>query len=146
MRFVLTVFVFFSFITFVRADSLKPFIADYNVYYGDFKLGEGEYQLKQLQTDIYNFRFNSQLRFLFISDKRNVDVDFRFQDNQVLPMRYTHRRSGSGSDYTDIVIYDKANNNINSEHKGEIYEQEYDSLIRDALSAQLQLMLDLKMY
>lgn len=128
----------------VSAQALDDFTAEYDVLYGNIKLGKGVYTLRHLQNDTYNFQFISNMRFLIFSDKRRVDVDFNYADNQVLPIRYTHKRSGTGVDYIDVVTYDKNTNKIHSVHKGEVYQQEYDELIRDGLSAQLQLMLDLK--
>ena len=133
-----------SFNTFSET-TLEAFTADYNVYYGNLKLGEGVYTLRQLNNTLYNFSFKSDMHFLIFTDKRSVSVDFDYLNGQVLPRIYTHKRSGTGTDYIDVVTYDKTSNQIHSEHKGEVYQQEYDALIRDGLSAQLQLMLDLKL-
>ncbi len=124
--------------------TLEAFTADYDVNYGDLNLGKGVYTLRHVHDNIYNFSFVSNMRFLVFSDKRRVDVDFTYLNGQVLPRRYTHKRSGTGTNYIDLVTYDQVNNKIHSEHKGEVYEQAYDNLVRDGLSAQLQLMLDLK--
>lgn len=147
MRGLSTFFVYlflFGFLQNSRAEELDNFTADYNVFYGQLKLGEGVYILRQLQNNTYNFSFKSNMRFLIFSDKRRVDVDFNFIDGQVQPIRYTHKRTGTGPDTVDVITFDKVSNKIVSEHEDGTYQQEYDALIRDALSAQLQLILDLE--
>ena len=138
------IFITSIFIHLVQADSLETFTADYNIYYGNYKLGEGVYQLTQLNNERYNLSFNSSMSFLIFSDKREVDVEFSHQNNKVTPYSYIHKRKGSGNDYIDITSFNRQDNIIFAEHKGKIFKTEYDDSIFDALSAQLQLMLDLK--
>jgi len=126
------------------AQALDEFVAEYNVYYGDLKLGEGVYTLSQLEDDEYMFNFKSKMRFLIFTDKRDVGVRFKYQDNQVLPIKYTHDRTGTGPDYADLIDFDRDKNRIVSEHDDEVYQQTYDAAVRDGLSAQMQLFVDLQ--
>ncbi len=127
------------------AEPLDEFVADYNVYYGDYKLGEGVYTLTHIEDDEYLFNFKSKMRFLLVfSDKRDVDVSFEYKDQQVLPIKYTHNRKGTGRDYVDLIEFDRSKNQIHSEHDDEIYQQNYDAEVRDGLSAQMQLFIDLQ--
>lgn len=127
------------------ASKLTGFTAEYQVYYGDYNLGAGRYTLAHTQGDEYKFSFHSKMRFLLMfSDKRWVESDFLYQNDQVLPIRYQHKREGTGPDYFDKIVFDVSANQIRSVHKKDEYKLDYDDLVRDGLSVQLQLMLDLR--
>lgn len=127
------------------AADIPQFQADYKVYYGDRHLGEGRYTLKKSRTsDSYQFHFSSQLSFLIFSDKRDVQSTFAYTNTHLLPRHYSHERKGSGPDYLDTINFDKKSGRITSIHKGKTIELSYDQTIRDGLTVQLQLMLDLQ--
>lgn len=125
-------------------DSIMPFKAEYKVYYGDLKLGTGEYQLKQVSLDQYIFSFKSRMRFLIFSDKRAVESTFNYKDSVMVPLRYRHDRKGSGPDYYDEIDFQSKAGTITSVHKNKSVDIAYDRSIRDGLGVQLQLILDLQ--
>ena len=129
----------------LNAAPIPEFSAKYEVYYGDYSLGTGRYELAQTAEDQYKFSFVSKMRFfLMFTDKRWVSSTFEYKDDQILPIRYEHKREGTGPNYYDVIKFDAAANLIDSVHKKDHYKQDYNALIRDGLSVQLQLMLDLR--
>lgn len=125
--------------------AIPSFQADYKIYYGGMHLGEGRYTLKKnALSDAYQFNFSSQLSFLIFSDKRQVQSTFTLHNNQLQPIRYSHERTGSGPNYLDTIKFDNYSGRISSTHKNTTIELNYDKLIRDGLTVQLQLMLDLQ--
>ena len=129
----------------IARTEIPSFQADYKVYYGDMHLGEGRYTLKKnVLSNVYQFSFSSQLGFLIFSDKRQVQSSFTYNNNQLLPIQYSHERTGSGPNYLDTIKFDRHSGHISSTHKNKTIELNYDKLIRDGLTVQLQLMLDLQ--
>lgn len=143
LRLLLLVFIVLS--VPIYAKPINGFVAKYDVYYGDYNLGTGRYELEHIKDEQYKFSFESKMRFFLVfTDKRWIETEFKLKNNQILPIRYAHKREGTGPDYNDVIEFDVAGNQIRSMHKNDAYEQDYDALIRDGLSVQLQLVLDLR--
>ncbi len=124
---------------------VPDFAAEYDVYYGDYHLGAGRYELERTGLETYQFRFASKMRFLlFFSDKRWLKTDFSFRDNQIIPHYFWHKRRGTGKEYTDEITFDAKAKHIKSVHKEALFDLDYDAMVKDGLSVQLQLMLDLR--
>ena len=126
------------------AAQLKDFDAEYAIYYGDFKLGEGEYHLRRKPSGLYAFSFHSEMQFLIFSDRREVSSELNIINGQAVPNHYQHKREGTGKDYLDEIIFDVESGIIKSSARDDFQEFDYDAQVKDALTAQLQLFLDLR--
>ena len=126
------------------ASTLTPFKAEYKLFYGDWHLGTGIYSLEKMSEEQYAFNFESTLKILVFRDYRVVRSEFNHLKNRLYPLRYSHDRKGTGADYSDLVIFDEANNIVKSKVRGKTATIKYDKKLMDGLSVQLQLMLDVK--
>ena len=126
------------------AAGLQEFTADYEIYYGDIRLGKANYRLSHTKDNFYRFDFVSDLRFLIFTDNRVVSSELAYEDSHLLPSYYSHYRKGTGLDYFEEIRFDRSENLIHSTYKKESEEFVYEMDIVDGLTVQLQLMLDLR--
>ncbi|WP_299494588.1 DUF3108 domain-containing protein [uncultured Shewanella sp.] len=122
---------------------LTPQTAEYQVYYGSIELGQARYQLSPKQGSIYQYRFDSDVSLLVLWDKRHILSEFTVEDDNLIPIRYTHDRKGTGSDYQDQTVFLKDKQEIFSRYKDKKVKLPYKELIYDPLMAQLQFRLDI---
>jgi len=128
----------------LHASELQPFIADYEIFYGDIRLGKANYRFSHTQDEDYRFDFVSNLRFLIFSDDRVVSTELSYEDSQLLPRYYSHDRKGTGRDYFEEIRFDHSKNLIRSTYGKESQEFAWEKDVVDGLTVQLQLMLDLQ--
>jgi hypothetical protein len=122
---------------------LTPHKAQYRVFYGSIELGLASYELPRHDTGLNRYEFNSDVSLLMISDKRRIASEFMVDGNRLLPYRYIHERSGTGSDYSEHTSFFKSQDNIFTIYKNEKADLAYDGAIFDPLMVQLQFRLDL---
>ena len=122
---------------------ITPFEATYAVYYGSLKLGEVRYRFKKHSQDIYQFDFDSQLRMLLLTDQRSVISHFKHQEKTLVPIYFTHQRSGTGKEYSEEIYFRQDSNTIDSQYKNRFKKTSYSASIYDPLSVQLQMRMDL---
>jgi hypothetical protein len=122
---------------------LTPHKAQYRVFYGSIELGLANYELPRHDTGLYRYEFNSNVSLLMISDLRRIKSEFMVDNNRLLPYRYTHERSGTGSDYSEHTSFFKSQHNIFTIYKNEKADLAYEGAIFDPLMVQLQFRLDL---
>ncbi|GLP96186.1 DUF3108 domain-containing protein [Paraferrimonas sedimenticola] len=125
------------------AQPLTPHEAEYKVYYGNIELGGARYQLNQVDPTHFQYRFDSSLSLLVLSDKRQITSEFELEGDQLYPIRFMHDRKGTGSDFTEQTAYLKDRGVIHSRYKGERAKIDYDKRLFDPLMVQLQLRMDL---
>jgi len=128
----------------LRASELQQFIADYEIFYGDIRLGKANYRFSHTQDENYRFDFVSDLRFLIFSDDRVVSTELSYEDSHLLPSYYSHDRKGTGRDYLEEIRFDRSDNLIRSTYGKESQEFAWERGVVDGLTVQLQLMLDLQ--
>ncbi|GLS84496.1 DUF3108 domain-containing protein [Paraferrimonas haliotis] len=126
-----------------NANPLDPFTAEYKVYYGNIELGGARYQLEKTSSEQFQYKFDSSLSFLVLSDKRKMSSEFSRDQQQLQPIRFMHDRKGTGSDFNEQTAFLKGAQLIHSRYKGEKAKFDYDRPIFDPLMVQLQLRLDL---
>lgn len=143
MPFFLAIFIAFL-IQPVCASEIQEFTAEYEILYGDIHLGKANYRFSHSQDNHYRFDFSSELRFLIFSDVRAVKSELNYEDTHLLPRYYSHDRKGTGRDYFEEVIFDRSEQLIRSNYKGESIEFAYEEDIVDGLTVQLLMMLDLQ--
>jgi hypothetical protein len=122
---------------------LTPHKAQYRVFYGSIELGLANYELPRHETGLYRYEFHSNVSLLMISDQRRIKSEFMVDANHLQPYRYTHERSGTGSDYSEHTSFFKSQHNIFTIYKNEKADLAYDGAIFDPLMVQLQFRLDL---
>ncbi len=135
--------IFFSQFTQAEITPLTPQTAEYQVYYGSIELGKARYQLSPKQGDIYQYRFDSDVSLLVLWDKRHILSEFTAKNGHLLPIRYTHDREGTGSDYQDQTVFLSDKQEIFSRYKDKKTKLPYKEPIYDPLMAQLQFRLDI---
>lgn len=143
MRFFLSLlFVFFA--QPLYAAELQQFSADYEIFYGDIRLGKANYRFTHTRDKHYRFDFASELSFLIFSDERVVSTEISYEDWHLRPSYYSHDRKGTGRDYLEEIHFDPAENIIRTTYLKKHREYPYEKDVVDGLTVQLQLMLDLQ--
>lgn len=122
---------------------LTPHTAEYQVNYGNIELGKARYQLPAPQDNLYQYRFDSDVSLLMLWDKRTVISTFSEEGGQLVPMRYIHNRSGTGSDYQEQSAYVLDQQLVHSRYKDERAKFPYTQDLFDPLMVQLQFRLDI---
>lgn len=122
---------------------LTPHDAEYQVNYGSIELGKARYQLPPPHNNLYQYRFDSDVSLLMLSDKRTVQSTFTLDGERLVPMRYTHDRSGTGPHYQEQSAYVIDQNIVHSRYKEERAKFTYNSNLFDPLMVQLQFRLDM---
>ncbi|PKG73289.1 DUF3108 domain-containing protein [Shewanella sp. GutCb] len=122
---------------------LTPHTAEYQVNYGSIELGRARYILSAPDGGVFQYRFDSDVSLLMLSDQRHVRSEFTLQDNQLVPMRYSVERTGTGPDFREQIAFAKGQNVVHSRYKDERAKFPYDAELFDALMVQLQFRLDM---
>jgi hypothetical protein len=123
---------------------IAPFKAKFALYYKWLHLGYGEYRFSDLGNHEYLFDFDSQMRFLLFTDKRQVSTRFRVKGGRLLPIVYEHHRQGTGENYDEKIRFLPKQQLILAEFRNKSMQEPYNRSIIDGLLVQLQLMLDVK--
>ncbi|WP_223417266.1 DUF3108 domain-containing protein [Shewanella inventionis] len=129
-----------------QAAILSPLIAhtaNYTVFYGDIELGVARYRLPATNSGFYRYEFNSDVSLLMLSDQRSLKSEFTLENGKLVPFRYVHERSGTGSDYAEQTAFAKAQQFIHTIYKKEALKLPYEDNIFDPLAVQLQFRMDL---
>ncbi|WP_434952036.1 DUF3108 domain-containing protein [Shewanella sp. HL-SH4] len=121
---------------------LTPHTAQYKAYYGSIELGDAKYTLPATDSGYYNYLFESEVGLLMLSDERKLQSDFTLENGKLVPFRYVHYRTGTGSDYTEQTAFAKSQNFIHTIYKQEALKLDYQELIFDPLMVQLQFRMD----
>ena len=128
-----------------NAEMMDEFSAEYEIFYGDYNLGQIQYRLQHHDNGLYRFHLDSKIRFLLLfSDHRKIVAEFNYQQHQLKPVVYNLKRAGTGTNYTEDIRFDSASREIRSQYKNHHIAIEYNTAIKDSLSMQLQLLLDLR--
>ncbi|NRD73912.1 DUF3108 domain-containing protein [Shewanella sp. VB17] len=132
-----------SFAITAELSPLTPQRAEYQVNYGNIELGKARYQLPIAEGNVYQYRFDSDVSLLMLSDRRNIRSDFTLKGDQLTPMRYTHNRQGTGPEYQEQAAFAKSQSVVHSRYKDERAQLPYTNLLYDPLMVQLQFRLDM---
>jgi hypothetical protein len=132
-----------SFVISAAPSPLTPHTAEYQVNYGSIELGKARYQLPVAKGNVYQYRFDSDVSLLVLSDRRNVRSDFISDGEQLTPMRYTHDRNGTGPSFQEQAAFATEQEVVHSRYKDERTKLPYTDTLYDPLMVQLQFRLDL---
>ncbi|GIU35255.1 DUF3108 domain-containing protein [Shewanella schlegeliana] len=131
--------------TLAETTALTPHTAEYQVNYGSIELGRARYILDAPQGNFFQYRFDSDIGLLMLSDKRHIRSDFTLEDdNQLVPMRYSVERTGTGPSFREQAAFAKGQNVVHSRYKEERAQFPYDNDLFDPLMVQLQFRLDMQ--
>lgn len=113
---------FASFVTFSKASELREtqvnegalesFEAKYKAYRFGRELGYANLQLEDLGREKYRLTYDSKVSLFFLSDKRKETSLFSFKDDQILPYKYSFKRSGTGSNKSLEARFDEQSKQI----------------------------------
>ncbi|WOT06988.1 DUF3108 domain-containing protein [Shewanella youngdeokensis] len=124
------------------ASPLTPHTAEYQVNFGSIELGRARYILSQTDDNAFQYRFDSDVSLLLLSDQRHIRSEFSRKDNTLIPMRYSVERTGTGPNFEEQAAFAKAQNVVHSRYKGQRAKFPYDTELFDPLMVQLQFRLD----
>lgn len=125
--------------------TVQPHTAIYAMTFGGFNVGHIRYQLNKIQGNHYEYKVDSDLGFLLLSDKREVISKFILDNDKFLitPISFHQNRNGTGGDFTESVTFDTKTRKAKSLFKKKSKELKLKKKTLDALSAQVQMRLDL---
>ncbi|MCW3172041.1 DUF3108 domain-containing protein [Shewanella subflava] len=121
---------------------LTPQTAHYKAYYGSFELGDAKFTLPKTDSGYYNYFFESEVGLLMLSDERKLQSDFTLENGKLVPFRYVHERTGTGSEYTEQTAFARSQNFIHTIYKLDALKLDYQETIFDPLMVQLQFRMD----
>ncbi|WP_028116733.1 DUF3108 domain-containing protein [Ferrimonas senticii] len=127
----------------VLASPFTPYDAHYELSHGDSVLGEGRISLTAMGDQQYQVGYVSDASFMFLSDKRSEQSLFRWQDEQIVPLRYFMERTGSGPDFSEESVFDQVAAQIHSRYKDEAADLPLTLPVYDNILYMVQLTLDL---
>jgi len=122
---------------------LTAHTAEYKVFYGSIELGVANYRLPATDSGFYRYYFDSDVSLLIISDQRHLKSEFTLENGKLVPFRYIHERTGTGSDYTEQTAFAKAQKFIHTIYKQDALKLPYEDQVFDPLMVQLQFRMDL---
>jgi hypothetical protein len=122
---------------------LTPQTAEYQVNYGDIELGKARYILPTAEDGVFQYRFDSDLSLLLLTDVRHILSEFTQESTQLSPLRYLQQRKGVGPNYTEQTAFAKDQGFIHTRYKDEKGKFPYEGEIFDPLMVQLQFRLDM---
>jgi hypothetical protein len=125
--------------------TVQPHTAIYAMSFGGFDVGHIRYQLTKIQGNHYEYKVDSDLGFLLLSDKREIISEFILDNDKFLitPVSFQQNRSGTGGDFTESVTFDTKAQQAKSLFKKKSKAIKLKNKTLDALSAQVQMRLDL---
>ncbi|MGS0681947.1 DUF3108 domain-containing protein [Shewanella sp. 125m-7] len=136
---------FASHVSLADTTALTPHTAEYQVNYGSIELGRARYILDAPDGNQFQYRFDSDVGLLMLSDQRHIRSEFTLEgNNQLIPMRYSVERTGTGPSFREQAAFAKGQNVIHSRYKEERAQFPYDSELFDPLMVQLQFRLDME--
>jgi hypothetical protein len=96
----------------ITAQTLKPFSANFLAYRSGKEVGTALLELKTLANSEYELRYESKLSRFFLSDKRYETTRFLVDNENLMPLEYQYKRTGTGSNKALTVKFDQANKKI----------------------------------
>jgi len=120
--------------------TLIPFTAEFVAFRHGSEVGTASLQLNKKNGQQYELRYKSEVSKFFFSDNREeISTYTESSNNQLIPLTYAYKRTGTGPNKQLNVIFDYANNKINIDNNPPIpFEDQIDNqLFRIDISRQL---------
>lgn len=87
------------------ASQMQPFEATYSAFQYGKELGEASLKLESLGRDKFRLSYQSNVSLFFLSDKRQEISLFSLLEGQIVPFKYTYKRTGFGRDKDMIALF-----------------------------------------
>lgn len=126
----------------VEQPKLIPFKADYVVTRGGSDYGQALRTLQTTKNDGYKLTMMTDISWLFLSDKRTFNSEFKLKDNRVQPLVFSYSRTGTGSDKSFAARFDHDQQRLVNQANGKVVGLEWNANRLDEASALVQLQRD----
>lgn len=83
-----------------------PFKAEYVVTRGGSDYGHAVRKLEATGNGAYKLTMLTDISWLFLSDKRTFNSEFKLENNRVKPLVFSYSRTGTGSDKSFAARFD----------------------------------------
>jgi len=123
---------------------LQPFTATYQVNHKSSSVGKATRTLSVLDDGQLEFRYQTNSRWFFITDKRKEVSVLKLTDQQLTPLSYSYERTGTGSDKSYRWTFNKKDGTVTNLKNNQTIETDFKDNFQDKLSFQLQFRLDVK--
>lgn len=99
--------------------SLRPFQAVYTAFRSNKEVGDVELKLSNEHKNHYELFYRSDISKFFLTDQRQETTFFITSDNQLKPVKYEYKRTGTGPNKDLTLEFDHVNNiiDVNNEKK-----------------------------
>lgn len=123
----------------VHAAELTEFDAHYKAFRFGKELGTANLKLESLGRQRFRLSYQSKVSMFFLSDKRTEVSLFSFNDDNIIPFKYSYERTGFGSDKSLVAQFDRQKNSIKINNESSVqWHDEFDNQLY-RLDIQLQL-------
>ncbi|GAA5219269.1 DUF3108 domain-containing protein [Corallincola platygyrae] len=122
---------------------VRPYHAEYKVFRGGSEYGSGKRTLKQVEDNLWYLETETNISWLFLSDKRNEKSWFEVHPDRVTPIQYRQSREGTGPDFLSLVGFDHRLKKVKEFGDYDEFEAVYEDGILDGASYQFQMMRDI---
>ncbi|RUO65094.1 Protein of unknown function [Pseudidiomarina planktonica] len=126
----------------VEQSDLTPFKADYVVTRGGSDYGHAVRTLQTTKNDAYKLTMMTDISWLFLSDKRTFNSEFKLKDNRVQPLVFSYSRTGTGSDKSFAARFDYDQQRLVNQANDKAVGLEWNANRLDEASALVQLQRD----
>ena len=122
-----------------HAAQLQQFEAKYKAFQYGKELGQASLKLESLGRNKFRLSYQSKVSVFFLSDKRKETSLFSFEDDKIIPFKYSYERTGFGSDKSLVAEFDGTSRQIDINKKDKLpWNNELDNQLY-RLDIQLQL-------
>lgn len=91
----------------LASDGLKEFEAEYKAFQFGKELGQASIKLESLGRKRYRMSYQSKISIFFLSDKRQEVSLFTYDDDKIIPFKYSYERTGFGSNKELVAEFNK---------------------------------------
>ncbi|CAH9051562.1 hypothetical protein PSECIP111854_00770 [Pseudoalteromonas sp. CIP111854] len=126
------------------ANPLTPYNAEYQISRKGSVQGIAYRELKQIDVDIYQLKYKSDIEWMIFSDEREETSLFKIHDAKPSPIEYSMIRTGTGPDRDYKITFDHKNQAVMSNQDKYPLDVKWLVQQQDLLTYQVQLRNDLK--
>lgn len=111
-----------------ESNSLKPFNAEFVALRSGSDVGQAKLELTNTKANHFELVYHSKVSRFFLSDKRFEKTAFENQNNQLIPITYEYKRTGTGPNKYLQVQFDKSLSQIIIDHEQTLeWDGEFDN-------------------
>ncbi|MCF6435154.1 DUF3108 domain-containing protein [Pseudoalteromonas sp. MMG022] len=128
----------------IIANPLVSYNAEYQVSRKGSVKGTAVRELKLLDQNTYQLKYQSDIDIFIFSDEREEVSTFTLKDGKAVPLSYSMVRTGTGRDINQHITFDHKNQLITSSNEKYPLDVKWIADQQDLLTYQLQLRQELK--